>query len=88
MPISEVVIKALHQDEDDLTEFGLVINDCKNLILNFTNTVKISSDRRAGNRVAHRLGQFASLDTPMVWVEDEPLIVVDFLLEKNFSPNE
>nr|XP_023893772.1 uncharacterized protein LOC112005706 [Quercus suber] len=76
---SEVIVKALRNNENGLTPFALLINDVS-LFLGLFSELSYSHIRRDGNKVAHNLARLA-LMTPgcTVCMEDVPSRTLPFV---------
>ena len=69
---SEIIIKALKEEESSLTTHGLFIQDAKFISMSFTQ-LRYSHTRREGNMVAHGLAKYAvNIVDYVVWMEDAP----------------
>ena len=69
----EKVIRALRLGYEDLSDFGLIINDCKACVPNFL-SFECSHVRRDSNRSAHAFAKHGTLiDMEEVWLEDSPV---------------
>ncbi|CAN1153936.1 Putative ribonuclease H protein At1g65750 [Linum perenne] len=66
-------VQALHGDQDDWTEFGEIIRQCRNLM---PSTYSVEFVRREGNEVAHTLARRSfSLATPTLGVASPSWLV-------------
>jgi ribonuclease HI len=72
---------ALAKPDDDLSEIGRIIGDCKDYMLAFT-SLSIRHVYREANRVAHRLAHVASFSSvDELWIDDTPSIIEDVIYE-------
>ena len=73
------VLKTVTQAQLDLARLGFIYEDIWCLIASFR-SFSVNCVRRSVNGVAHALARFARLsDNETVWLEEDPLLVVDAL---------
>ncbi|KAF5482155.1 hypothetical protein F2P56_002746 [Juglans regia] len=69
---AEVVVKAVHSEEENLSSIGHVIEDVK-IVLKERRAWRVQHVQREGNKVAHLLAKNSfKFDQEMIWVEQCP----------------
>lgn len=75
------LVVALANLDDDLTDTGCVVGDCKDYRLAFT-SVNVQHIFREANCVAHRLAHAARFSTvDEFWIDNTPSIIEDVIYE-------
>ena len=76
-----MLVEALTGVEDDFSQIGRIVGDCKEYLCSF-NSFEIRHVYREANRVAHRLAHVASLSSfDNCWLGETPSIIEDVLFE-------
>ena len=76
-----MLVAALKGSEDNLSNMGCIIGDCKSYLRAFS-SIDICHIFREANGVAHRLAHIASSSfTNEFWLEETPSIIEDVLLD-------
>ena len=75
------IVQALCSSSPDLSSFGLIVKDSREIASAITG-VSFTHIRRQANEVAHKLACFnLSSITPALWFEEPPYIILDVLFE-------
>lgn len=84
--LTAVLASALASLEEDFSDIGRIIGDCKAFMLAFTN-VKVRHIYREANAVANRLAHKASFSSvDEFWIDDTPSFIEDVIYE-DFCPS-
>ncbi|KAK9938970.1 hypothetical protein M0R45_015680 [Rubus argutus] len=76
-----MLVDALTGVEDDFSQIGRIVGDCKEYLCSF-NSFEIRHVYREANRVTHRLAHIASLSNfDNCWLRETPSIIEDVLFE-------
>ncbi|KAK9924950.1 hypothetical protein M0R45_033291 [Rubus argutus] len=78
---SAVLANALTSLEEDFSDIGRIIGDCKDYLLAFTN-VNVRHIYREANAVANRLAQIANFSSrDECWIDNTPSLIEDVIYE-------
>ncbi|KAK9950614.1 hypothetical protein M0R45_006095 [Rubus argutus] len=79
------LVSTLERIGEDFSEYGRIIDDCREYMLTF-NTIEIRHIYREANCVANRLAHIASISTiDKLCLNETPSIIEDVLIEDMFS---
>ncbi|KAK2362141.1 hypothetical protein QL285_087230 [Trifolium repens] len=79
---SKRVVDSFHSSNQDFTEFGVILNQCKLMFSNFYSNSSVEFVRRQANEVAHNLAKAATLSTSFQILVDVPNCIEHLLINE------
>jgi ribonuclease HI len=79
---SKRVVDSFHSSNQDFTEFGVILNQCKLMFSNFYSNSSVEFVRRQANEVAHNLAKAATLSASFQILVDVPNCIEHLLINE------
>jgi hypothetical protein len=79
---SKRVVDSFHSLNQDFTEFGVILHQCKLMFSNFYSNSSVEFVRRQANEVAHNLAKTATLSASFQILVDVPNYIEHLLINE------